>query len=256
MNDTTENSFIPSFRYNTLTAIAGFTSFDPAAGGFVINEITLGSDEARFAMGISWRRSGWNLIGPAGSGVFDVVTVPAGQPLPQRPSDNHKPCRAVPLWSPLTQEVNWTISSWNMVQTFDHLINATRRYEEATRGLQPIVFFAGVHEVWNQKQGGNLYLLDMRIEDWVDPQAIPCFRDRPPTVPPPVILPVQPHHPGPASLPSGAAASPETAKPAKAAGWPQSRRVESARPVSPSPKRESLEDLLDDDISDLGGKKG
>jgi hypothetical protein len=189
MDDTNyDGSFQNSLRFNSLTGRIGFTVFEPATGGFVLQEITLGTDEARFAMGISWREHGWALIEP---GTFDVVTTPVGTKMPEKPSPDHKRCRVVPMYSELTGELRWTVASFNMVMTLDHLWNSFRRSAEAAAGKQPIVFFAGLHEVPNQRVAeSNLFLLDIVVPDWVEPWAIPGWGERPVTVPPPVILPM------------------------------------------------------------------
>ena len=80
MDENYEGSFQNSLRFNCLTGFLGYSDFDPAAGGFVLREITPGTDEARFAMGISWREHGWALID---TGTFDDVTTPVGTPMPQ-----------------------------------------------------------------------------------------------------------------------------------------------------------------------------
>jgi len=113
--------------------------------------IELGSPSARFVADMATRELGYCKIAV---GVYQLALTPVGSPPPPAPTDpEFKPALGFFLWNPIFGEVRFETNAAILRQTIDGFWNRYRTFSEASRGLQPVIDFAGRREVPVKKRG-------------------------------------------------------------------------------------------------------
>jgi hypothetical protein len=225
--------FPTPLRWNAEAGVLGYGTYDGATGERGVEEIELGSPEAKFVMDYACRERGYGLIRV---GLYDMRLGPIGSPPPEWPGDpDFKPAIGVWMWNPscgeLRLETNGAMFRNAVVAVWDRC----RTFKEASEGLQPVVFFIDRREQLVKSVGKTFWEPVVDIINWVPRDKVPPFALREPTVKPPVALDSQIKH---ALLEHLQKKAPSRSQPKAKSGKP--------------PKRGSLDDLLDDEIPDLG----
>jgi hypothetical protein len=184
--------FPTPLRWNAEAGVLGYGTYDGATGERSIEEIELGSPQAKFVMDYACRERGYGLIRV---GIYDMRLTPIGSPPPQWPDDpDFKPAIGCWMWNPSLGELrletngamfrNAVVAVWDRCQTF----------KEASEGLQPVVFFIDRRERLVKPVSKTFWEPVIDIINWVPRDKVPPFALRAPTVKPPLAIDAQVSH--------------------------------------------------------------
>jgi hypothetical protein len=196
-----------SLRWNAEIGVLGISVFNAETGERELEEIELGKP-ATFAMDLATRERGYGLIKV---GVYDMRLTPVGSTPPDWPGDEEfKPALGCWMWSPETGEVRLETNATTFRQIVTNVWDRARREPQFAEGLQPVVRFVDRVEIPVKAVNKTFSGPVIDIIGWVERDKVPGWRERAPTVAPPVAPPLLTAAPAPA-----APAAPAAKKPAK-----------------------------------------
>jgi hypothetical protein len=166
--------------YNAETGELICRRFDEANGERVANVIELATPAAKFALDLATVMRG---VGKVRSGSCDYKMAAVGAPPPAKPDDDYKPAIGVALWNPIFGALRLETTASIFRGRVDALIDRSARFDEAARGLIPIILFADRREQFVRWVGKTFWAPIINIVGWVERDRIPAFRATKPTVP-------------------------------------------------------------------------
>jgi hypothetical protein len=200
-----------SLRWNAESGFLAVSAFNGETGERELQPIEFGQ-AATFVVDLATRERGYALIR---TGTYDMRLTPVGSPPPPWPGDpEFKPAIGMWAWNPTFGEVrietNGSIFRQAIMNVWDKA-----RFEPQAEGLQPVVSFVNRVSVPIKPINKSFYTPVIRIAGWVEPDKVPGWRERQPTVLPPKALLVLPGSAAPA-LSASAPAAPAAKKSARA----------------------------------------
>jgi hypothetical protein len=178
--------FPPFVLWNAETGELSYRPFDEAAGERLSKVIELGSSAAKFALDTMTVVRGF---GKVRQGARDFVMTPAGSAPPGRPDADYKPAIGITLWNPPLGELRIETTATIFRGEIGAVVDRCADFDEARKGLIPVILFADRRDRPFRALGKTFYGPVIHITNWAERDAIPAFRARPPTVPPPTALP-------------------------------------------------------------------
>jgi hypothetical protein len=226
--------FPTPLRWSAENGVLGYSTYDPSTGERDIEPIELGSNLAKFVMDLSTRERGYGLIR---TGLYDMRLEPVGAPPPPWPGDDDfKPAIGCWLWNPAFGEFRLETNAAILRTAISAVWDQCRTFKEAAQGQQPIIHFVDRQERLIRSVGKTFWAPVISILGWVERDRVPPFALREPTVKPPPALDSQVRHPLLEQL------RPEPAR-TKGKGAGKGKGA--------PPKRDTLNDMLDDEIPEL-----
>jgi hypothetical protein len=184
--------FPTPLRWNAEAGVLGYGTYDAATGERSIEEIELGSPEAKFVMDYACRARGYGLIRV---GLYDMRLSPIGSPTPEWPGDpDFKPAIGCWMWNPPLGELRLETAGAMFRKAIVAVWDRCRTFKEASEGLQPVVFFIDRRNRLVKAVGKTFWEPIIDIIGWVPRDKVPPFALRAPTVKPPVALDSQVSH--------------------------------------------------------------
>jgi hypothetical protein len=241
LSDLDHGIFPATGRWNADGGALGFSKFDENTGERTIEEIGLGSPEAKFVMDLATRERGYGLIR---KGLYDMRLSPVGSPPPEWPGDNDfKPATGFWGWNPILGELRFETNGAIFRGAISSLWDNCRSYKEASEGLQPVIHFVDRVERPIRAIGKTFWAPVIKIIGWVPRDKVPCFAARQPTVKPPIAIDLQVRH----ALLEHLQQTPEQQKPEPAR---QEAPARARTRSKPAPPRTPIEQYLDDTLPD------
>jgi hypothetical protein len=192
LSDLDHGIFPTSGRWNAEGGALGFSKFDENTGGRTVEEIPLGTPEAKFVMDLATRERGYGLIR---KGLYDMRLSPVGSPPPEWPGDDDfKPAIGFWGWNPILGELRFETNGAIFRSAVSAVWDHCRTFREAAENLQPVIFFAGRIERPIAAIGKSFWAPTIQIVGWVPRDKVPCFAARQPTVKPPIAIDLQVRH--------------------------------------------------------------
>jgi hypothetical protein len=170
-----------SIRWNSEIGALGRSVYDPATGERTIEEIELGSSQAKFVMDMARRERGYGLIR---KGVFDVRTTPVGTAPPEWPGEDYKPAVVCNLWNPPFGELRLVTNATLLRDQILALWDRCRRFKQFAEGLLPVIHFVDRYEVYVKAVDRTFWAVVIHIIGWWPRDNVPSFAPRPPTIKP------------------------------------------------------------------------
>jgi hypothetical protein len=197
-----EGVFPTPFRWNAETGTAGYDRYDPDLGERTRVPIELGSRDAVFALDFATRARGYAKILV---GTYDMRLTPVlSAPPPYPGDDDFKPAIGCWLWNPHLGELRLETNGAIFLRAVDALWTRCRSFEEASKGLQPVICFVGRREKLVKAVGKTFWEPVIDLRGWAERDKIPAFAARNATVAAPAAIDAQvPFMALPAAVPSG-----------------------------------------------------
>ena len=199
-----EGIFPNSLRWNAEDGRLAISAYDAEAGERGLQEIDLGPD-ATFVMDMGTRTRGYGLIK---TGIFDMQLTPVGSPAPSNPGGEYKPALGVWTWHPQYGELRLETNGVIFREAVQGVWDKARFEPQAAEGQQPVVRFVDRVPRYIKKVNKSFLAPVIEIIGWAERDAIPGWKERPPTVPTPKALPLLP-----ASSTPGQSTAPSAIKP-------------------------------------------
>jgi hypothetical protein len=177
--------FPPFMLWHAETGELSYRPFDEVAGERVAKNIELGSSAAKFALDIGTVERGWAKVR---LGSRDVITSPVGSPPPAQPAEDYKPAVSLAAWNPILDELRIETSTTIFRNAICFLLDRCFGFDEAVRGLVPVVLFADRRERAFRSLGKTFWSPTIDIIGWAERERVPAFRC-PRTVPAPTAAP-------------------------------------------------------------------
>jgi hypothetical protein len=218
--------FPTPLRWSAENGVLGYSTYNADTGERGIEPIDLNSPMARFALDLSTRERGYAAIR---AGFYDMRLSPVGSPPPAWPGDEeYKPAIACWLWHPQLGELRLETNAAVFRTAVSALWDQCRACKEAAENKEPVIHFVDRREQLVRSVGKTFWAPVISVIGWLPRDKV---FTREPTVPPPAL--------------GGAAKSALIEhlqkEPARGRG--------KAKPAAP--KRDTLEEFLDDEIPEL-----
>jgi hypothetical protein len=199
-----EGIYPNSLRWNAEDGRLAISAYDAEVGERGLQEINLGPD-ATFVMDMRTRMRGYGLIK---AGIFDMQLTPVGSPPPSNPGGEYKPALGVSTWHPQYGELRLETSGTIFRDAVQGVWDKARFEPQAAEGKQPVVRFVDRVPRYIKKVNKSFFAPVIEIIGWAERDAIPGWKERPPTVPTPKAQPLLP-----ASSTPGQSTAPSAIKP-------------------------------------------
>jgi hypothetical protein len=167
---TNNANIIPHVKYDARAGrLFRVDRVQDASGAYTRDTVDITTPPPQFVMDLSRIRVGWLHFSDRGP---DFHLVRLGQPLPPKPSEQHRQGFLVFLYAPklLGGVRQFASNAKTVVAAMDALHSEYERAPEAARGLVPVVTLAGTVPVKTQSVAGQTtsYAPVFRIEKWVE----------------------------------------------------------------------------------------
>jgi hypothetical protein len=152
--------------------------YDMMAGGREEIQVVLSTDESKFAFDIFNFTVG---LGAIGTGVYDFIMVPFGQPMPglpaelKLPASKYKPACGMPAWNPTFEGVQFEANSGMFGGLIEQIFEDAIGCDEAREGKVPVVWFTGERERPFPAHGATYSAPVAGRIGWLPRDAIPAF---------------------------------------------------------------------------------